>query len=284
MNKNFDKALFVGAVVACSAGVGFYFWKKDAQPVPTTMATLGQPPSGAAYTPVAVPPAEDAGDEWKLPHSTDVDVLWNYDLFTPAEVRWDAQVGKYRAKRDTGEAVPFGIKLVSITHPVYRIVLQGDMPEKMSVLLYDSKSAGKRGEWLQEGGTLNDGKIVVQKIDLQKKVNPDGTFTRNLATVLYDKELDRTIRLEQGRPYEFKDTVSVTIASTDESSRQWVLHQVGDQIKDPDLGTFTLKGIDFDARTVNFEKLYKPSPHKPEQVESATLSAGSASATSSASE
>ncbi len=287
MNKNFDKALLAGAVVALGMGLGFYFWKKDVRVDSSTNATLQQVPGGRAYETLAVPEVADEAESWKLPHPVDAEVLWNYDLFTPAEVRWDPLAGKYRAKADTGEIAPFGIKVVSITHPVYRVTLRGDAPlknEKMSVLLEDAEATGKRTSLLQEGGTLNDGKIIVKTIDLQEKTNADGTLTRNLSVVLYDKDLNRTIRLTPGQPYAFKETVSVTIAATDGSAKQWVLSQIGEQIKDPELGTFTLKGIDFDTRTVNFEKLYKPSPHKPEQVESATLAVESPLATASTSE
>lgn len=286
MNKNFDKLLLVGALVACAAGFGFYALNKDKQ-TEVKSSHAGRAPGGNAYVSVALPVLDSSVQAWTPARTSEDTELWKYDLFSSVEVKWNASIRKYEPKGEINAIAPFGIRLVSMSHPVYRLTLRGTVERKdektnrtyTEVLLYDAEGVREDATGEQKGKLIRakqsdnldaDG-IVVSEVKLREVTNPDGTKSRDFSVKVFDKKLNRTFEITE-KPYEFKEIANIVLARDDDPSKTWILHNIGEQIKDEELGIFTLKDIDFDSATVNLEKLYKPNPRKPEVTESKTLS------------
>jgi len=285
MNKHFDKFLLLGSIVALAAGVGFWHYNKDKQTEIKSQHS-GRAPTGKIYESVKFPEAEKSGTDWKLPKNATEDDLWKYDLFSPIEVKWNDAVKKYEPKGELTTIVPFGIQLTSITHPVYRLTLRGlvegkdanNRPTK-EALIYDAEAeeqsptgATVKGKLFRakQGDKIDGENIIVSEVVTREVKNNDGTTTKENSVKVFDKKLNRNFQLTE-KATEFTEITTITITAVDDPTKVWTLANVGDQIKDDTLGTFTLKGVDFAAQTVTIEKLYKPNPRKPEVTETKTL-------------
>ncbi|MDR2980997.1 MAG: hypothetical protein LBV12_01975 [Puniceicoccales bacterium] len=286
MSKHFDKLLLCGAVVACAAGIGFYVMKKDDTSA-VKSAYIGQSPTGNSYEAIPLPPVSEESLQWTpfvRPEDDDLED-WKYDLFTPIEVSWHNSAGEYRPKGEALVVHDFGVQLVSISRPVYRLMLHGYLapppPKPFSdtiIRIHDSqyidpnggKEPGKTFR-VKKGDTIKEENVVVTDFELKRIEMPDGTRPERAVVTVHDNVLNRDFVLTEYVPYEFEDEINIIVAKTSDPSVTWTLRKVGDQIKDEELGTFTLKEIDFGSKSINLDKLYKPNPRKSPKTESKTL-------------
>lgn len=283
MNKHFEKLLLALALVFFAAGVACAFLLEKRELPKVVAGAL----TGDYYEEIAFPqPA--ALDEWRVPshpgypdESPDEPTLWNYDIFTPVEVTWNRAENAYVPKGVLHEDEPeFGLRLVSFSHPVYRLSLRGYVfPESrkdegkrtndIEILIYDSEFKNQirtpsgemretKGKLLRvrKGQELSSPNIKIVNYNLTVVDAADGTKVNNLTVTVFDNDLNREFLLTS-RPYEFTDITNLVFVLESDSTKTWTLHKVGDKIEADGTGTFSIKSIDFERRHVSVEKLYK---------------------------
>jgi hypothetical protein len=271
MNNHSDKLLLFLALLVCATGFGATAWlHQDAGKEKPEKKENNQ--ALRVYEPISLPPLPLALGAWTEPVRADDEeedefALWAYDLFTPVQIYWNNSSKEYYPKGLPNEPEPpFGIKLLSMTRPVYRFTLSGEGPGKTALLadseFYDENEKTRRGTmWrVKKGSVLKkaDIDLKVLSFDVTRQRNDnDGTVTLNRVLVVHDNKLNREFRLREGVPHEFTERTNIEIARSDNPAEKWMWKQAGDQIKLENIGTFVLKEFDFDAKTVTVEKTYE---------------------------
>lgn len=186
--KNYDKLLLVCSLLVCVGGGAAFFLLGDTSASRAKRAV----PSGTevpAWTDKAKQPAVEM---WKAPE-IDVAEGWNYDLFSSPEISWDSAQKKYFAKDlpPPPEEI-FGVKLKSLAHPKFRIVVNsyaagtkpvpteiegraGHYAAVLTLSLLDDAS----GKTRQIPKILNFGSSEIPQIELLNAIDP----ATNLGTV-----------------------------------------------------------------------------------------------------
>lgn len=287
--KHLEKIVLVGAVAVCAAAGAFYGLNcQNATAVVPVNA--GATPKGAEYKWIEIPERAHGADSWKDPVYDDED-RWVYDLFTPVESVWKSEEQAYKPKYDGPPPPPFGLKLVSVGHPEYRLRLVGyiQLPglpianARLSFVDYEKNDDnGKPGfTFTASKGKPVEGENIEIKDFFIDTVKDDesGTIAKTPTAIIIDKSRPKGAQELKvtDKPIVFKEVTNVVIARADDPSKTWTLHKVGDQIKEDDsanyLGTFTLKDIDINGGSVTLEKLYKPNLRRTaSKMETQTLS------------
>ncbi|MDR1498103.1 MAG: hypothetical protein LBS59_06825 [Puniceicoccales bacterium] len=271
MEKHSHKLLLFIALLLCIAGFGVTGWfHTEGRHHSAAEKVAKKQENPNPYVPLALPPVLADSKAWVEPVRTDEDddeyALWTYDLFTPVQIHWNNASRTYYPKGLPNEPEPpFGIKLSSMSRPVYRFTLSGEGPDRTAFLLdsefYDKAEQKKGKVWrVQKGKSLKSGDIDLQIIDFirtRKKNEKDGSVAVEKTLVVQDNKLKREIRLKEGVPYEFLERTNIEVTRTDNPEEKWIWKQIGDQIKLENVGTFVLKEFDFDAKTVTVEKTYE---------------------------
>lgn len=287
--KHLEKILLAGAVAVCVA-TGVFYGLNCRNTSAIVPANAGVAPKGAEYKWIDVPERVHGADSWKDPFYDDED-RWVYDLFTPVESVWKSEEQSYKPRYDGPPPPPFGVKLVSVGHPEYRLRLVGyiqlpNLPISNSRLSFvDCEKRDDNGK-LGLSFTATKGKPVEgESIEIKDffidtvKDEISGTITKTPTAIIFDTSRPKgsqELRVTD-KPIVFAEVTNVVIARADDPSKTWTLHKVGDQIKEDDsanyLGTFTLKDIDIHEGTATLEKLYKPNLRKTaSKTETQTLS------------
>ncbi|MDR1818243.1 MAG: hypothetical protein LBR07_08805 [Puniceicoccales bacterium] len=257
MNKHFDKLLFLAALAALLAACGFWY-SENAEKIG---AHAVKPKTGDVAKPTSTPftPATPASPvprnvDWTQP-TTDLEdedaADWTFDLFTPVKIFWSTRAAQYVPKGFTPPPEPpFGIKLVNMVRPAYRLMLKGDLGPTQ-VIVMDAK--GGTTSYLQKGKTYSVPPVTVRDIIAENR-NANGTVAKPLTLVVYDTEMKREFRLENNTPV-YLDQHVITLR--DDAGETWTWQKVGEQRSVPNVGEFTLKAFDFDKNEVTIEKKYK---------------------------
>jgi hypothetical protein len=206
-------------------------------------------------------------------------------LFTPVEIRWDSFSGEYAPKGLPPEAeAPFGIKLVALTHPVYRLSLQtyilppSKKFEESEIRLNDAER--KTYYSVKKGGVLRTDGIDIKVLDFKAEKVAEGSARARIeeTVLIFDNKRQREFRITS-EPLVFTEVTDLVLARTESPSQTWTLHKEGDRIEVDGIGKFTIKGIDFDAKTVIVEKSYKPVTRRNAVTQLTTLQIESAGQT-----
>ena len=137
MNKYFDKLLLLAGFVLAIAGAGYYFWLvEDAKTTGTFSRQSVSTPTSKPYITVDLPDVAMATLPMQWQASTllknEDNENWIYDLFTPVEVKWEQR--NYIPKGEVREPEPpFGLMLVTFSHPVYHLHLRSVINSKEGV-------------------------------------------------------------------------------------------------------------------------------------------------------
>jgi hypothetical protein len=289
MSKIYDKLLFTFAIFAFAAGFGFalnaYVKEQKAPPKAKTqqidtVAVTEQHP----YQDVTLPNPVQSGEPWKeLAKNEQLDDLWDDDLFTPAGVQWSKSEGAYQPTGTEPEPEdPFGVHLLSISRPVYRLILKSEIPVKsadgklvLAAQIYDNEGlvkdpqsgAFRRGVVsynVRNGQVIkNDGlNVIIIEYKSETVKSPTGVTQKVRTLRLRDNDRKREITLLFNKPYEFEELTDIELARDDTPTEKWRWRAAGDTKSLGDLGDFTLKSIDFQNKTVTVEKKYQKATRK----------------------
>jgi hypothetical protein len=230
---------------------------------PNAIPELNQKPAGIEYPATPKLALNSEIKEWSIPEENDDG--WDYDLFTTIDIAWDPSQAEYvPANKKVIPLPPFGVSLLSVGHPTYPYVLRSTLAGKsgkeedreFSIENIQTK------EWFEKcrlKRALND-KTPVFPLEYKVIKQADGFQQKTL--VLDDRLLGRKVTINDESPLEFKDTIDVVIAATDDPSKSWTLHKKGDDFKHEN-DHYTIKDIDLINKTVTVEKQYfLPNPKK----------------------
>ena len=234
---------------------------------------LKQTPAGVEYpaTPKLALNSE-IKDNWLAPEENDDG--WDYDLFTTIDIAWDPSQAEYvPANKKVIPLPPFGVSLVSVGHPTYPYVLRSTVAGKsgkeedreFSIENTQTK------EWFEKcrlKRPLND-KTPVYPLEYKVVKQADGFQQKIL--VLDDRLLGRKVTINDEKPLEFKDTIDVVLAATDDPAKSWTFHKKGDDFKH-DKAHYIIKDIDLVNKTVTVEKKYVLDPKKGQRSDQQVLS------------
>jgi hypothetical protein len=287
MNKHFDKLLLVLGLLVCGAGFGFTGWayleqaKADKNPAATIAKNSANTDASGTkpdktYPRVNLPNPVVETDLWsELRRDEEDDVLWNNDLFTPADVQWNRAEAAYQPAGTTAAPdEPFGIKLLSISRPVYRVLLKGEVPRRAKdgtitrlAQIYDSEGTVQDANGntsrpyynVTTGQRINKNGLDITIRDYQSKsvTHANGAREHRKTLILFDNTLKREISLLLNVPFEFEESTNIVLARENAPTDSWVWHSTGERKKVDNLGEFSLKTIDFQNKTVTIEKTYE---------------------------
>lgn len=275
MNSRKDFLIFIGSALLLIAGVTAWGllskgWmpqlvkpllpEEEARQV--AIPELSMPPKGGDYPNSPRASLKDGSPDWLAPEPNDD--AWDYDLFTTIDIAWDPAQSEYvPVHRVVTPLPPFGVSLVKVGHPVYPYVLNSTMAARSGkeadrVFLIQNVATKTYYEDCRLKKPL-DPKIPVTPVAFKVEKTPDG-FSRNVLT-LDDKVLGRLVEIDDIKPIEFKDTIDILLAASDNPSTTWSLHRKGDKFayKGAD---FVIKDIDLQGKTVTVEKTFIPDPKK----------------------
>ena len=163
--------------------------------------------------------------------------------------------------------------MVSVGHPTYPYVLRSTVAGKSGKeedreFSIENTQTKEWFEKCQLKRPLND-KTPVYPLEYKVVKQADG-FQQKLL-VLDDRLLGRKVTINDESPLEFKDTIDVVIAATDEPSKTWTFHKKGDDFKHEN-AHYTIKDIDLVNKTVTVEKKYVLDPKKGQRSDQQVLS------------
>jgi hypothetical protein len=275
MNSRKDFFLFIGATILLLAGVTAWGllsqgWatqlvkpllpEEEARQVAIPELTLA--PKGGDYPASPRASLKDVVNDWLAPEENEDD--WNYDLFTTIDIAWDPAQSEYvPLQRRIVPLPPFGLTLVKVGHPTYPYVLSSTMTPRTGkeadreflIQNIETKTYYERCKLKQP----LEPKLAVTPVAFKVEKSADG-FPRNVLT-LDDKVLGRLVEIDDIKPIEFKDTVNILLAASDNPSTTWARHRKGDKFsyKGAD---FVIKDIDLANKTVTVDKTFVPDPKK----------------------
>ena len=233
---------------------------------------LKQKPAGIEYPATSKLTLNPEIKDWFAPEENDDG--WDFDLFTTIDIAWDPSQAEYvAANKKAIPLPPFGVSLVNVGHPTYPYVLRSTVAGKsgkeedreFSIENTQTK------EWFEKcrlKRPLND-KTPVYPLEYKVVKQADG-FQQKLL-VLDDRLLGRKVTINDESPLEFKDTIDVVIAATDDPSKSWTFHKKGDDFK-YEKAHYTIKDIDLVNKTVTVEKKYILDPKKGQRSDQQVLS------------
>lgn len=258
MSMNLGKLALGVASLAFVGSIGFAVSKKDTV-VKSTAAPVA---SGQAY---AVPDASalpEASLGW-IQNSKTQDNLWAHDLFTPVEVFWNAKSTEYQVKSEAAETNPaevskFGLRLVSLAHPKYRLRIS-NIAEAPSKVLADAtiffvddehrdRPKGKIGETVGAKGA----QVKILKYEPRQTDAKTGVFLKGPTVTVRDLALRREITIGQA-PVELTDKLAIVFCGEETTAPVWTASAIGEKFES-EAGSFAIKGVDFEGQTVTVEK------------------------------
>ncbi len=271
MKAIYDKILFVLALLALGAGVGFYFMKTSS--VRSAGNLMNQQPSGPAYQAVQPPEVKIESVTWNDPEAQDAEGLELYDIFTPPQIFWNPIEGKldFRPVEPPKPKQPFGLRLVSIEREMFRIQLEAyfqgpsGKPEDAIWQFYNSNLGesvrGHLGDSFPEHGfQLKSGSVK----KVIKEDEGSTTVSSVPTVVIIDLQNDnREITLTTESKLFLEGKLQIKMATAEPfPPAEFVWEHTGQTYETGDT-TFTLQQINFDNQTVTVEKT-APDLEKPE--------------------
>lgn len=264
MKAIYDKILFILALLALGAGIGFYFMKTGA--VQSANDLLNQQPSGAPYEPVDPPVVKLSDITWPDPVAQDEEGLQLYDIFTPPKIYWNPIEKRldFQPVEEPEPPQPFGLELIAMERELFRIQLeaylgapQGKGTDEAIWQFYNSK----RGESVR--GTIDDPAFEEHGFQLKSGENKlvveeteGSTTVRRVPTaVIIDLQNDnREITLSTDSKLFLEGELKISMATRDPfPAEEFTWKETGQTHVAGDT-TFTLQEINFDNKSVTVEK------------------------------
>ncbi|MDR3228622.1 MAG: hypothetical protein LBT53_04330 [Puniceicoccales bacterium] len=269
MNKHFDKLLFLLAIIVCAAGFGSAYWLRTEalkeRPAPkinvakNTANSKNAAATEKGYEGITLKEINVADTEdWTEPVRTEPEgdnFLWKYEMFTPPKIIWSTKNSYYMPDGvKVAPEPPFGVKLLSMAHPVYRLIVKGT--DERSAYITDStvKSSFER---VKKGETNLSLRIKVLDFWVAGKAPKGVPVTGDAGVKILDTELNREFILLEGKPVVFNEISVFAFARTDNPSETWTWGKIGDSKKIEGIGEFILEAADFSAKTVRLKKNYE---------------------------
>ncbi len=233
---------------------------------------LKQTPAGIEYPATPKLALNSEIKPWATPEENDDG--WDYDLFTTIDIAWDPSQAEYvPANKKVIPLPPFGVSLVSVGHPTYPYVLRSTLAGKsgkeedreFSIENTQTK------EWFEKcrlKRPLND-KTPVYPLEYKVVKQADGFQQKIL--VLDDRLLGRKVTINDEKAVEFKDTINVVIAATDDPAQSWTFHEPKGSFKYKE-AEYIIKDIDLVNKTVTVDKKYVLDPKKGQRTDQQVLS------------
>ncbi|MDR0535250.1 MAG: hypothetical protein LBG65_02690 [Puniceicoccales bacterium] len=287
MSKFYDKLLFLLALIAfgaCTAyaATEYLKGKGKTQKNNTGVRTSNEKP----YEAVALPDTVQSWVPWSSPeYLGEDDDQWTYDLFTSAGVQWSRAEGAYQSVGTEPEPeVPFGLRLVSITRPVYELMLTGECPYRIKTatgfkdvsapIITDVRT--KQSHTIPEGYAQKSRDLDIVVKSYRSILDPK-TGMRQSEVVIQDNKRKFTVTLPLGKVHEFKEQTEVVVAlSSPRRSESHTWRKIGESWKVEGVGEYVLRGVNFEEKTItvekNYEKTLKKKTVQKEQTETLSVS------------
>ncbi len=252
-----DQLFLVGAVLIFG-GVSAWVFILDADV--GEPAREGIPLGGASFEIESLPEEPVAEVQWDAPTSQSEDGRWIYDLFTPPKIYINPETNLFSVIPYTGprEEAPFGIELVRVERPLYRLSFEGYIEEnprdsrRSLIRLYNRET--ERLELVQVGDTPAGGDYRVDDFRLEREIGDNGLLETRAQLEIEDLRIGRQIVLEVGET-RYADAFRLVFAGEDPDgeNRTYIIESEGESF-DHAGGRFTVRSIDFDTGMVRIEK------------------------------
>ncbi len=264
MSKNYDKLLFVIALLLFGVGLGIYFIGAESD---SGRKLKFEPLFDGAWEPVPVPEVASVEAAW--PEAPEQSSGWVYDVFTPPQIYVDNE-GQFSIIpiRDKIPPPPFGLRLIRMERPLYRIQLEGYIeedfsdPDKRLLLFYDVKT--KKSLRLRSKGHSEESRFEVLQFEITRHTvsDDDSSLIRVATATILDWDDGREYKLLHTEPL-YGAGMEIVLQSAEYDLIEVHLQSAGERFETP-LGSHTLDSIDFDAKTVTVTR------HGTEQFDSET--------------
>lgn len=247
-------ALSASALVLLgSAGWSFFGARLPAPPVAAAPA-----PQGADWAPVAPPEFGTEATDWTPPQAQSADGLWLYDVFTPPKIYIDPETNRFSVVPYVApaEKEPFGIVLLAVERPLYRIQYEGYIEEdpadvKKSLLrLFDRVNRAsiliRVGQENQEAG------IRVEDFSVEKNLTEGGVIDRVERVRLTDRRTGEAVELTSRAP-RFDSGVVLRFGLEAGGTAAFAAEKAGDTFR-AGQAEYRVVEINAEAGTVRVEK------------------------------
>jgi len=215
--------------------------------------------SGNAYEDITVVPINREQKEWSPSGFQGLDgESWNYEIFTPPKIHINEKGKIVETPIIEIAPQPFGIQLVAITHPNYRIRFDGHINRKYINLyhLFENKSVKNK----QEGDRIEEWGIVIKdlKVETVSTTEKGSIRMERIATLtLYDEKLDRVMIMRPGQQLIREDITNIRMLPVSPTGAIFIWEKAGDtwerKVKHG-VAKYTLIKFDFDKQQVTVKK------------------------------
>lgn len=255
MNKFYDKLLLLLAVLALIGGIAYYFLNAGkASPAGNGSADLS---TTDPYEAIPIPDSDVRTAEWPAPGHQTAGEDWVYDVFTPPFIFIDED-GNFTAEKPVPPPPPqpFGVYLDKFFQKPYRIQIQGfsgdrKKPQECVIFLFDEERQMRF--FIRPGQTNEEAGVEVLDFVIDRKVDAAaGEVTVTVYANILDKRTGKTVKLVDGERL-FEDGVTIVLKSKEDPGFELLNPKVGVSFEN-ELGSYTLKEINLEERSVTVEK------------------------------
>lgn len=260
MKKHTDKILFAVALVIFFGSLGYYVLKL--QNIEQSRVSVADSDfSGGDVTVFDLARFTPAMVDWPAPLPQGEDgVSWKYDVFTSPKIWWNPKTREFQEEEvDTTPPPPFGVKLVDIKRPLYRLQLEAffespDLdPTKRKILFFDRDADVSFR--MMVGDTNQELGVKVVSFDDKRIEDATGGIRRVPTAVVYDQNMKREFTLNTDEETYIEDQFIVEFqtsqppydGTTFELNQVGNTHEIGDDV-------FTLLEFSFDKQSASLEK------------------------------
>ncbi|MGA0133670.1 MAG: hypothetical protein ACO3ND_04870 [Opitutales bacterium] len=238
-------------------------------------------PKGAVYPSTQRPSLEDQAPDIGAPEENEDG--WAYDFFTTINIAWDPVLKEYIPRdRKVIPLPPFGVALVKIGHPIYPYVLRSTLIGRKGREEIDRTFSLENIETKQYFDGCRIGKpldantpVIPISFGVVREKDSDGFMTSRSVLKLEDRNLGRTVEIDDVKPLEFADRLDILLVSTSEPDKTWTFHAVGDKFTYND-ALYQVKSVDLGTKSVTLDKTFAPNPRKPKKTFTEVLTVPSA--------
>lgn len=260
MSAHYDKLLLGLAGIVLAGGVAFSF-TMSSEDGDITRDITPEDLTGAPFEPLQPPSVSYTHTQWEEPpYQAPEDKAWRYGVFTPPKIYMDPKTGKLEEvpPEPPIPPPPFGLKLVSMAHPVYPITFEayfdggtGSVADA-SLMLYHT-GLGKSSGIVGVGDTIEDWNIRVVDLDVEKTGDATSGIETIATVTIKDEKLGKVFSFSPGEIVELEDQNIITVKPSDPPGSSHVWSEAGDTLRHSG-STYTLMQIDFDKRTITVKK------------------------------
>jgi hypothetical protein len=221
MAGNSTDSVILGAALAVAAmSWGWCGWRvaKTSRAAPEPRVKL----SASGYTPAGRDAPASRTEVWPAPKAQEGG--WVYDVFTPPEIYYDARTKAFSVTPPEltppkAEAAPFGLEVLEVRRPLFRLQLVGFVGEEGNYLGLFQNVATTETFLAEAGRRLPELELTIERFEvgLADVALPESMTTRRrVATAtVRDGRTGETVVLTDAAPHYTNTAVAIVAASGD---------------------------------------------------------------------